>query len=225
MTAGIFFLTERPDFGPGTWTAILQTYCSRMAQNPKPGTTLERSLSLVPLIGSARSLTELFQAATPLCGAGKFLILTLPSKFGGGTRVVGYAQTFYGTASYAGSYRHKYQSKVKRHLDTRFYWRKAGGVPVGNLAKRVLTACATLNATGNSDVLSAMVKYDWNNVDGGYTYNNVLKGHISAHLEGGTIPLGGYMGMIDGHVEWRPFNQMINRSSSEPYFRLVLLSL
>ncbi|HEY3853487.1 MAG TPA: prepilin-type N-terminal cleavage/methylation domain-containing protein [Verrucomicrobiae bacterium] len=139
------------------------------------------------------------------------------AKFGGGTRVVGYAQTFYGTASYGNSYVTNTNQKLSA-TSTPGFTGQSGGVPIGSLSKRVLTACATLNATGDSDVLSTMVKYNWNNVDGGYTYNNVLKGHISAHLEGGTIPLGGNMGMIDGHVEWRPFNQMINRSSGEPWF-------
>lgn len=56
------------------------------------------------------------------------------------------------------------------------------------------------------------------NVDGGYRYNGVLKGHISAHVENGTIPAGGNIGMLDAHVEWRPFQQMINRASGSPWF-------
>jgi prepilin-type processing-associated H-X9-DG protein len=63
-----------------------------------------------------------------------------------------------------------------------------------------------------------MVIYNWSDVDGGYKYDNAYKGHISAHLEGRSIPKGGNIGMMDGHVEWRPFNQMMNRASGSPYF-------
>jgi prepilin-type N-terminal cleavage/methylation domain-containing protein/prepilin-type processing-associated H-X9-DG protein len=139
------------------------------------------------------------------------------AKIGNGYRVSGYALTFYGTPSYSGAYATNTNQKL---IETTTPGGGAfpGGVPVGNLSKRPLTACATLNNSGNSDVYSTMLKYDWNDVDGGYQYNNVLKSHISAHLEGGSIPKGGNIGMIDGHVEWRPFNQMINRASGSPYF-------
>jgi prepilin-type processing-associated H-X9-DG protein len=52
-------------------------------------------------------------------------------------------------------------------------------------------------------------------VDGGYRTP-----HISAHMKTATIPDGGNIGMIDGHVEWRPFNQMIDRDDggSVPWF-------
>jgi hypothetical protein len=96
-------------------------------------------------------------------------------------------------------------------------------VPIGPVAQRVLVADATLNGTpglsGNSDVYSYMVKYNWTDVDGGYMYNGQTKGHISAHMKTATIPEGGSLGMLDGHVEWRPFNQMINRvGAGEPWF-------
>jgi hypothetical protein len=36
----------------------------------------------------------------------------------------------------------------------------------------------------------------------------------SAHLQGGTTPIGGNEAMLDGHVEWRPFQYMIARSDA-----------
>jgi prepilin-type N-terminal cleavage/methylation domain-containing protein/prepilin-type processing-associated H-X9-DG protein len=136
---------------------------------------------------------------------------------GSGFRVQGYAQTFYGTAAYSGPYVTNTNQKLTE-TSTPGYFTAEGGVPVGPLSDRPLTACATLNSTGNSDVYTTMVTYDWNNVDGGYTYNGQPKGHISAHMRDASIPDGANVGMIDGHVKWRPFNQLIVRTSSGPYF-------
>jgi prepilin-type N-terminal cleavage/methylation domain-containing protein/prepilin-type processing-associated H-X9-DG protein len=144
----------------------------------------------------------------------------------GAFRVQGYAQTFAGTASYGGPFVTNTNLKLSETTTPGFFG-EAGGVPVGSLSRRPLTACATLNGdpaaggsggTGMSDVYSVMVTYNWTDVEGGYTYNGKPKGHISAHTEGGKIPTGGNIGMIDGHVEWRPFNQMINRTDSGPFF-------
>ena len=95
--------------------------------------------------------------------------------------------------------------------------------PLGPIANRVLVACATLNGTpglsGNSDVYTYMSAYNWINVDGGYKYNGSIKGHISAHMKTATVPDGANLGMLDGHVEWRNFRQMVNRvGAGEPWF-------
>jgi hypothetical protein len=63
-----------------------------------------------------------------------------------------------------------------------------------------------------------MLKYNWVSVDSGYKCQGVTKGNNSAHLEGGSVPVGGNIGMLDAHVEWRPFEQMKNRTSSSPHF-------
>jgi prepilin-type N-terminal cleavage/methylation domain-containing protein len=139
------------------------------------------------------------------------------AKEGTGYRVTGYALTFLNTPSYGGDFATNTNQKLGATF-TPGYPGHPGGVPVGNLSRRPLTACATLNKTGDSDVFAVMQKYNWSDVDGGYKYNNAYKGHISAHLEGKSIPKGGNIGMIDAHVEWRPFNQMINRASGNPYF-------
>jgi prepilin-type N-terminal cleavage/methylation domain-containing protein/prepilin-type processing-associated H-X9-DG protein len=137
------------------------------------------------------------------------------AKPGDGFRVVGYAQTFYGTASYAGEFATNTTQKLGETSTTS----PGPIVPIGPAAKRVLTACATLNSSGDSDEYATMLGYTtWNNVDGGYTYNGATKPHLSAHLANQTTPEGANMGMIDGHVEWRPFKKMINRTSGSPYF-------
>ena len=76
---------------------------------------------------------------------------------------------------------------------------------------------ATLNNTGTGN-FPADNGYNWTAIDGGYTFEGAPKPHISAHMKTGTIPDGGNIGMVDGHVEWRPFPQMINRTDASPYF-------
>jgi prepilin-type N-terminal cleavage/methylation domain-containing protein len=144
---------------------------------------------------------------------------------GAGFRVQGYAQTFYGTASYAGPYATNTNQKMSA-TSTPGYAGVPGGVRVGDLTKRPLVACSTLNGAGptgsgnygSSDVLATMLTYNWIDVDGGYQYGGKTKGHISAHLSNRRVPEGGNIGMIEGHAEWRPFNKMINRSSGSPNF-------
>jgi prepilin-type N-terminal cleavage/methylation domain-containing protein/prepilin-type processing-associated H-X9-DG protein len=137
---------------------------------------------------------------------------------GSGFRVQGYAQTFLHTASYSPGPQVTNTNTKLSATTTPGYFEAPGGVPVGNLSRRPLTACATLTDSGDSDVYTTMLTYNWINTDGGYTINGVAKGHISAHVESGTVPLGGNIGMIDGHVEWRPFKQMIDRTAGGPYF-------
>jgi prepilin-type N-terminal cleavage/methylation domain-containing protein len=117
----------------------------------------------------------------------------------GAYRVNGYAQTFFGTPSYGALATNTNQ--------------KLSGDGTANLSQKQLVACATLNQSQNSDIYAIFKTYTWNATDGGYP-----KPHISAHLEGGTIPVGANEGMLDGHVEWRLFQNMICRVQDGPYF-------
>ena len=131
---------------------------------------------------------------------------------GQGFRVQGYAQTFVKTASYSGQFVTNTNEKLGESSTPSAF--DIPGVPVGPLAKRPLVACATLNSGGESDNYTTMLTYNWTSVAGGY-----VKPHLSAHLQNKTIPEGANIGMIDGHVEWRPFKQMINRTASgDPNF-------
>jgi prepilin-type N-terminal cleavage/methylation domain-containing protein/prepilin-type processing-associated H-X9-DG protein len=140
------------------------------------------------------------------------------AKFGDGAyRVIGYAQTFYGTASYSGNFATNTNQKLS---STSTPPGLEGSVPIGSISKRPLMACATLNNTGGSDVFATMLGYNWVDVDGGFQYDGKTKGHISAHLKSPKTPAGGNIGMLDGHVEWRPLNQMMDRDNAAdiPYF-------
>ncbi len=77
------------------------------------------------------------------------------------------------------------------------------------VTERVLTADATLSRNTESDENR---KYN-----GGYHYTDIDTGsapkhHLSPHTRGG-VPVGGNLGMLDGHVEWRKFEKMHVRAN------------
>lgn len=135
-------------------------------------------------------------------------------------RVQGYAQTFVGTAAYAGGNGSFVTNENIRLSGTSVTNETGQSFPIGPLAKRVLTACATLTTSGSSDNFTQMLGYNWIDTDGGFNISGKLKPHISAHMKSATVPDGANVGMIDGHVEWRPFNQMLNRTGNgaDPFF-------
>ena len=79
-------------------------------------------------------------------------------------------------------------------------------------ASRVLVADETVTPTGESTDYTVLLYFSWvGSANFGY--------YRSAHLNG-TIPIGGNVGMLDGHVEWRNFKGMQPRagSSGTPFF-------
>ncbi len=81
-------------------------------------------------------------------------------------------------------------------------------------AQRVLVADATISAPGqNNPALRYSSGYNYTSIQGGF----VLP-HLAAHLEG-KFPVGGNVGMVDGHVEWRKFDDMFPRTiGASPVF-------
>lgn len=68
---------------------------------------------------------------------------------------------------------------------------------------RVLIADATISAPGQmneNDRFSP--SYNYTQIQGGYP-----KPHLSPHLKG-KYPIGGFLGMLDGHTEWQKFEKM-----------------
>jgi len=126
--------------------------------------------------------------------------------------VLGYATTVQGTASFEGVY----ATNINTSLNLQQVNYLGVYYPV-KPASRVLVADATLNESGNSDSYSTMLTYNWVDIDGGYTVNGQVKPHLCPHLNG-NIPLGGNVGMLDGHVEWRNFKDMQARTGSAAYF-------
>lgn len=125
----------------------------------------------------------------------------------GDFRVVYYAQTFYGTASYSGSF----VTNENQKLTITTVSLNGQSLPV-RLAQRPLTACEQIENTdlaNPSTQFATEQSYNWTDVVGGYS-----KHDISSHLNK-TVPSGGNVGMMDGHVEWRPLSQMLPRTGPD----------
>jgi prepilin-type processing-associated H-X9-DG protein len=109
-------------------------------------------------------------------------------------RIVGYALTFPGTAAL--SITNRNATLTPRSMPF-------GPVmlPTSSPAQQVLLADATLSQPGQSGE-ALRNTYNYTDIVGAY-----LKRHISAHLDS-NLPAGGNVGMLDGHVEWRKFQDM-----------------
>ena len=135
-------------------------------------------------------------------------------------RITGYAQTF-ASAGRAGHPLHgpgpwyfSTNINLKLNISTVSPTTEASvSLPIRG-ASRVLIACATITLPANlSSSLSAMNSFQWAGLP--HSLDALVPGTIpfsSSHLVRGTIPSGANLGMIDGHVEWRPFRQMIPRA-------------
>jgi prepilin-type N-terminal cleavage/methylation domain-containing protein/prepilin-type processing-associated H-X9-DG protein len=138
-----------------------------------------------------------------------------------GYRVVGYALTLPGTASYADNGAWLFSTNINAKLSSSMVTGENGlSYPI-HTATRALVACANMNQIGDSTSPIIEKTYTgeggWTDVDGGYP-----KHHISAHMNGG-VPLGGNVGMLDGHVNWVPFTLMLPRcgvggQGGQPYY-------
>ena len=83
-------------------------------------------------------------------------------------------------------------------------------LPPQSPSDRILDSCATIRHKGGS----------WTAVNGGYTYpfpGGPVLNHLTAHMNG-SIPAGGNVGYLDGHVAWKKFNRMELRTSNDPEF-------
>ena len=87
-------------------------------------------------------------------------------------------------------------------------------------SSRVLDACVTITSGGNlSANLTTKEHYPWTNLP--HSLDPDVPGTkplTSAHLLPNRLPSGGNMGMLDGHVEWRRFQDFIPRSGGSPCF-------
>jgi len=124
-------------------------------------------------------------------------------------RVVGYAMTFPGTATVMST--NQNPSMIPQSMsDT-----NAGVTyPPQSTSERVLMADAVISQPGDADEIHRWLN-TYVNIKGGYP-----KLHQTAHLDK-TMPAGGNVGMLDGHVEWRKFQQMHVRTdpaSPNPVF-------
>jgi prepilin-type N-terminal cleavage/methylation domain-containing protein/prepilin-type processing-associated H-X9-DG protein len=133
--------------------------------------------------------------------------------------IVGYAETFYGIADYANTGEWEFSTNMNQKLTGEPITLNGQSLRIIT-SSRVLTACATITSSGSlSENLTAMEHYLWT----GLPHSDDpdvpgAKPFTSAHMLNARIPSGGNLGMFDGHVEWRRFQDFIPRSKGGPCF-------
>lgn len=123
-------------------------------------------------------------------------------------RVIGYAQTFPGTATLTET--NKNPSLVPSSITY-------GSItmPAPSPSERPLLADATISKPGQANLVNRSANA-YVGIQGGWS-----KLHRTAHMKG-RVPMGGIVGLLDGRVTWKSFNTMVPRtdiSSDSPIFR------
>jgi prepilin-type N-terminal cleavage/methylation domain-containing protein len=130
-------------------------------------------------------------------------------------RVVGYAETFYGIGLYADFGSWAFSTNVNQKLSAEVSTVSNHTFRL-NASSRVLLACSTITLPGDiSDNYRVLGTFPWTDIPHSTDPDvPVMKSFTSAHLLGARLPAGANEGMIDGHVEWRPFRQLLPRAGS-----------
>jgi prepilin-type N-terminal cleavage/methylation domain-containing protein/prepilin-type processing-associated H-X9-DG protein len=134
----------------------------------------------------------------------------------GPLRVVGYAETFYGIGLYANVGAWDFSTNINQKLSAVPITVNGKTIQI-NSSSRVLLACATITSANNlSDNLHTKESYVWTDLPHGDDPDVPgTKPFTSAHMLSSRLPSGGNLGMFDGHVEWRPFAQLIPRAGGD----------
>jgi prepilin-type N-terminal cleavage/methylation domain-containing protein/prepilin-type processing-associated H-X9-DG protein len=131
-------------------------------------------------------------------------------------RIVGYAETFYGIGLYANTGSWDFSTNINRKLTTEPIILNGESLPI-RTASRVLLACATITSAGDlSENFPTMENFPWTGLP--HTDDPDVPGtkpFTSAHMLNRKLPSGGNLGMFDGHVEWRRFQDFIPRAGSD----------
>lgn len=137
-----------------------------------------------------------------------------PTGFGGSQfRVIGYAQTFAPSPGFAASYTLIW-SNCNASLISVPLKNPASGqmIPALPSSEKVLVADATISAGGQNNYASRN-SYTFTKIPGGWdsVSGNRNDLHETPHLDG-RFPSGGNLVMLDGHGEWRKWNDMRPRT-------------
>jgi prepilin-type processing-associated H-X9-DG protein len=116
-------------------------------------------------------------------------------------RILGYVTTFPSVASLTAT--NMNASLVPQQIVT-----GPGASPPPPASKRVLLADVTMSQAGQG--LPIQPAWTFTSIPGGYTAPG-WPGHRTSHLNN-RLPSGGNVAMLDGHVEWRPFANMVPRT-------------
>jgi prepilin-type N-terminal cleavage/methylation domain-containing protein/prepilin-type processing-associated H-X9-DG protein len=127
-------------------------------------------------------------------------------------RVVGYSQTLEGIMAYMNG-SSEFTTNMNQKLNGNPLVLDGRSVPI-NISGRVLTACIAITG-GDYQTLTTMEKAVWTNIPHSQDPDVPgIKSFTSSHMANSTRPAGVNLGMFDGHVEWRPFPQIIARGSA-----------
>jgi prepilin-type N-terminal cleavage/methylation domain-containing protein len=128
-------------------------------------------------------------------------------NYGAGFRVIGYPMSFMSTGGLA-------PTNINTLLTPQRISFGPAVVPPARASERVLLADATFSQPGQN-IPAQRASYNYVVIQGSY-----LKPHRTSHLDK-SYPIGGNVAMMDAHVEWRNFEQMVPRtdpSSITPVF-------
>jgi prepilin-type N-terminal cleavage/methylation domain-containing protein len=124
-------------------------------------------------------------------------------------RIAGYAFAFSGNASFLTA---SNQNTTLQPEDVKLTSLPGGPtISAGPNTDRPLIADATISDPPNGNYASRY-SYNYTDVAGGFYLH-----HLSPHLKG-KFPAGGNVGFKDGHVAWRKFDSMDQRSSQKESF-------
>jgi prepilin-type N-terminal cleavage/methylation domain-containing protein/prepilin-type processing-associated H-X9-DG protein len=203
-----------PDGSGGAWCWDMNAYLANIlvANGTTPQTWYDPGTE--PAIGPVQWF------GSPLYSAGRNALWTYGAPWPDPTatldsnnyRVVGYAQTFPGTASFgtpgAGN---TYATNMNLKLTTSTLAGPNGTIPLGNVSSRVLIACAILTGIAPAATYPADKVSIWNNPTGAIFSGGTL---TSPHLNHRSHPYpnGGNQAYLDGHAHWQTFDKFICRA-------------
>jgi prepilin-type N-terminal cleavage/methylation domain-containing protein/prepilin-type processing-associated H-X9-DG protein len=122
-----------------------------------------------------------------------------------GLRTIGYATTFPGAVGLQAT-----------NVNDSLLPKRIGLMAAPPVTDRVMLADATISAAGANPDPALRYTYKYTEIAGSWPDGK----HRSPHLNG-AFPSGGNLFMLDGHVEWRKFDKMVNRTDQngiEPHF-------
>ncbi len=131
-----------------------------------------------------------------------------PQNATGGFHITGYLFTFAGPLSKL------IQTNQNRTLHDEPLIGAKAGETAQSVSDRVLVSCATISGSSTDEQGPAVASYNWTQIQGGF-----YKDHLSPHMQNRVnIPEGCSVGFKDGHVQWRKFQDMLQRAASSPGF-------
>jgi prepilin-type N-terminal cleavage/methylation domain-containing protein/prepilin-type processing-associated H-X9-DG protein len=134
-------------------------------------------------------------------------------NYGGNYHVAGYAFTFPGAGTGGGGL---IASNVNSTVTPQqiLVSGPALQIVLPRASTRVMVADAEICAGPSYNPALPLTNYNFSDIPGGAPPFPDGRHHRASHLAG-NVPLGGNLGMLDGHVEWRSISAMIQRNQAQ----------